>query len=113
MDTHYTQIYKNAAAMQHSFHDYTHTTAHDPTTTLIRNEMHNLTNDIAQGKNPRTIDNRLRVIEDQLRRTQTLNSPATTTGAYASSPILNYNQRNFLHSNFQQMRQTIRQHPHF
>ena len=116
MDTHYQQMYKNVATMQHSFHDYTHATAYDPTATLIRNEMHALTNDIAAGKSRRTIDNRLHTLQNQLQMTKVLNPSSTQVqpGHMPSqAPILNYNQRNFLNNNFQQMRNSIRQHPNF
>lgn len=107
MDSHFQPIYKQAAAMQHTFHDYTLKTAYDPTATLIRNEMHGLTNDIASGKSAGTIDNRLKTIERQVKQTQLMN-PAITPG---QNPILNYGQRNNLGKHIQTMRQSIR--PHF
>lgn len=112
MDTHYQTIYKQAAAMQHTFHDYTHQTAYDPNAALIRKEMHGLTNDIAAGKSARTIDNRMKTIQTQIQRTQILN-PTVAPGGQNHAPILNYSQRNFLNKNFQVMRQSIQQHPHF
>lgn len=113
MDTHYQSIYKQAAAVQHSFHDYTHQVAYDPGATLIRNEMHALTNAIASGKSARTIDDHMKTIQTQIQKTQLLNPTASPTQGHIASPILNYNQRNFLNKNFQTMRQNIRQHPHF
>lgn len=111
MDAHYQAIYKQVAAAQHNFHDYTHHTAYDPSATLIRNQMHNLTNAIASGKSARTIDDHMKTLQTQIQRTQMLN-PSAVPGQN-HSPILNYNQRNFLNKNLQTMRQSIRQHPNF
>lgn len=114
MDTHYQAVYKQAATMQHAFHDYTHRVAYDPHAALLRKELHGLTNDIASGKNARTIDGRMKKIQTEIQRTQIQGLTATTApGQQPQGPILNYNQRNFLNKNFQQMRQTIQQHPHF
>ena len=109
MDTHYQTMYKQAASLQHNFHDYTHPVANDPMANVLRREIHGLTNDLAANKNPRTIENRLRTIETHIRNTQMMQP---TTGGY-SNPVLNHNQSNFLHTNFAQMRQGIRQHPKF
>jgi hypothetical protein len=109
MDNHYVPIYRQAAKLQHQFHDYTHATAYDPTATLIRNEIHHLTNDLANNKNPRTIESRVRTIQTQLQRTQMLNP---TPGAN-NQPILNMNQTHMLHQNFESLRRNIRQSPHY
>jgi hypothetical protein len=109
MDSHYQPIYKQAAALQHNFHDYTHTSAYDPTAKVLRNEIHHLTNDLAAGKNPRTIENRLRTINTQLKRSQMAN-PAAMPG---QAPIMNANQTNMLRKNFETIRMGVRQHPHY
>jgi|GEM_PF-2190462 len=108
LDQHYQTMYKQAASLQHQFHDYSHPMAHDPMAHVLRQEIHNLTNDIATNKNPRTIEERLRTIQTQIRNTQAVHP--TTPGSYAN-PLLNHNQSNLLHTNFEQMRQGFRQHP--
>lgn len=130
MDAQYQAMYKQAATLQHTFHDYTHAnkTAYDPTATLIRNELHGLTNDLAAGKNPRTIDNRLKLIQNKIKETQRVNpmnsmnpmhsvnpmNPAAGLPGHSyGSPVLNYNQRNNLSKNFQGMRQAVQARPHF
>jgi len=109
LDTHYQSMYKNVAAMQHDFHNFTHQRAYDPSATLIRQKIHGLTDALAAGKSARTIDTHLKELEHHIRQTQLMN-PAAAPG---QSPILNYGQRNFLGKNLQSLRQNIRQHPHF
>lgn len=110
MDTHYQPIYKQAAATQYKFHDYTHATAYDPAAKVLRNQMHSLTNDLAANKDPRQIEKRVRTIQTQLRRNQTLN-PAAMPGQ--QPPILNQNQSQTLHRNLESIRKNITQHPNF
>ena len=112
MDTHYQPLYKQAADLQYKFHNYTHAAAYDPTARVLRNQIHHLTNDLAAGKNPRNIESRLRNIQTQLQRSQTLNSSAMP-GQMGQSPILNHNQSSMLNHNFELMRRNIRQHPNF
>lgn len=111
MDSNYVPIYKQAAALQHQFHDYSHHMAHSPTTTVLRNEIHNLTNDLAMNKHPRTIEHRVRTIEQQLRLAQTLH-PGSIPGQ-SGSPILNMHQSTNMHKNFEQIRRQIRMNPHY
>lgn len=121
MDSHYQPLYKQAAALQYKFHDYTRATAHDPTAMVLRNQLHNLTNDIAAGKNPRTIENRMKTIQTQIKRQQMYNPAAPLQSTQApgqairtgESQILNTNQANYMNKNFQTMRMNIRQHPHY
>ncbi len=109
MDTRYQPLYRQAATMQHKFHDFTHTTANDPMANVLRQQIHGLTNDLASNKNPGVIDRRLRTIQTQLRRTQAAN-PSAMPG---QNPLINMNQKNFLNSNFERMRQNVIQHPNF
>ncbi|HTH71909.1 MAG TPA: hypothetical protein VL737_00920 [Candidatus Pristimantibacillus sp.] len=122
IDPHYQSMYKQASILQNHFHDYTLATAHTGSATVLRNEIHNLTNDIASHKNPRTIDDRLRTIQTQLRNEGMMHPgtdptmgmhvpgmPAGMPGQYG--PSLNYNQRNLMNHGFDQLRQGLRQHP--
>ena len=110
MDSHYQQVYRQAAALQHNFHDYTHTMSHDPTTKVLQQQIHGLTHDLATNRRPQDIANRLSMIKTQLGRAQ-MSSPLG--GAHNQGAILNNTQKNFLHSNFERMRQNISQHPNF
>ncbi len=106
MDAHYQSMYHQATSMQHAFHNYTHAAAYDPAAKVIRNQMHGLTNDIAAGKSLQTIDARMRNIQAQLNRAHVVN-PLAPAG---QNPIINTNQRNLLHGNFERMRQNNRLH---
>lgn len=111
MDSSYVPIYKQAAALQHQFHDYSHHMAHSPTATVLRNEIHNLTNDLASNKHPRTIEHRLKTIENQLRMAQTFH-PGLLPGQ-SESPVINTHESTMLHKNFEMMRKNIRMNPHY
>jgi hypothetical protein len=78
----------------------------------MRNEIHKLTNDLASGRNPRAIDARLRTIQTQLQRSQQLDQ-AASRGMPGAAQIMNYQQSQLLHSNFEAMRKGIRSHPNF
>ena len=109
MDSHYRPIYQQAASMQHFFHDYTHAKAADPTARILRQQIHGLTNDLATNQKPKVIENRLRTIQNHLERAQTRNP----LGIHAQGSVINNTQKNFLHSNFERMRQNVIQHPSF
>jgi hypothetical protein len=80
---------------------------------VLRQQIHNLTNDLASNKNPRTIENRLRTIQTQLRQAQRQSSTMNMGAMPGQNSALNYRQNNYLKSNFEQMRTNVRQHPHF
>lgn len=108
INTHYQPIYRQATAMQNKFHDYTHMNAYDPAAKALQHQMHGLTNDIASNRNSSIIDNRIRSIQTQLRRTQMTN-PGGTNG----SPVMSRSQTQFLHSNLEHMRQNVINTPKF
>jgi hypothetical protein len=111
MDTHYQPIYRQAAAMQHQFHDYTHAagTAVDPNAAVLRNQIHFLTNDLAANKNPKMIEQRLYKIQTQLRRQQSYAANPMT----GQNPLMSQTQTKYLHNNFTTMRNNIMKHPNF
>jgi hypothetical protein len=111
MDSRYVPIYKQAAAMQHQFHDYSHHYANNPQAVVLRNEIHNLTNDLAANKHPRTIEHRLQTIQNQIRMAQTYH-PGMVQGSF-NAPILNPHESTLLHKNFEIMRHSIRMNPHY
>lgn len=114
MDSNYVPIYKQAAALQHQFHEYSSHMAHSPTATVLRNEIHSLTNDLATNKHPRTIEHRVRTIENQLRMSQHYHEGMNATGMPGqSSPILNIHQSTHMYKNFEHIRREIRMNPHY
>jgi len=115
MDDQYKSLYKQAANMQYKMHDYTMQSAHDPTTMLLRNEIHSLTNDLATSRSPLTIESRIKTIERQLHQAQMTNPNQATVGmpGQARGPIMHYDHGNFIHKNLESMRTNLRQHPHY
>lgn len=131
MDKQYIPLYSQAAALQNKFHGYTRQTAYDPMAKVLRQQIHGLTNDIAMSKSPGVINSRLKTIQSQIRRAQTMNpgmnspmnnvnnsavnrfavpSRATMAG---QGPLLNNMQGSMLRSNFEKMRQNVMAHPNF
>ena len=108
MDDLYKPLYKQAAALQQQFHNDTLATAHDPTAMILRNEIHSLTNDIATSRNPRTIEARVHMIEQQLRRSEINNKTH-----FGETPIMGYNHSNAMLHSLEGMRMNVRQHPHY
>ena len=114
MDEYYKNLYKKAANMQYKLHDYTLQSAHDPTTMVLRNEVHRLTNDLATSRNPLTIEARIKTIERQLRQAQHgTGSALPGMGMTGQSPIMHYDHSSFLHKNLEGMRMDLRQHPRY
>ena len=107
MDTHYQPIYKEAAVVQHKYHDFTHTTAHDPAATAMRNQIHKLTSDLAANKDPRMIERNVRNMQKQIRRAQ-IGSSMAPTGLQS---VLNRNQSLLLNRRLEGIRQNVLQHP--
>jgi hypothetical protein len=109
MDSRYVPLYKQAAAIQHQFHDYSHPAANTPAAVVFRNQLNGLTHDIAAGKDPRTVEHRIKTIQNQLHLAQTMHSSALT----GQPQILNPHQTALMHKNFANMQQSIRMHPHY
>lgn len=113
MDDHYKALYKQAANMQHQFHDYSHAAAHDPAALVLRQQLHGLTNDLARGRRPQDIETRIRRIQTQIKQTQQPMPNHMPGMMPMANPMLTRVQSGQLHNNFEQMRRTIRQHPTF
>jgi hypothetical protein len=94
-------MHKRARDMQ--FHvqdiidDHNHPTAH-----LLRTEMQRLEDDIQRKKSARSIEDRIKVIQEQIHRTQRANEgvfdPTSSTA---------------LHHRFEEWRRDIRKAPHY
>ena len=117
MDAQYQALYKNVANMQRNFRHQTAHTAHDPMANILNNQMHGLHKDLATGKNPRTIENHLKMINRQLKQVQNQQPSgySRATAGYSGSvlgqvgPILNTKQSMAYRKNFDNIRKNIRQ----
>jgi len=98
----YEPFHKQAMDLQYKFHDMIDN-PYNPTAMVLQREVHNLTQDIAAQKHPRDIENRIRVIQQQLIEAK------TQSGAQA----LSYQDNDYLHHNYEQMRVDVRRLPNY
>ena len=91
----YQPIYNQAKDLQYKFHDFLGQT--NPTAHVLHSEMKSLVNDIELGKNPRDIENRIRVVQNQMAQVQ-----------HQGQPLMSYEHADYFHHNFEQMRQQVR-----
>jgi hypothetical protein len=72
--------------------DYAH-----PSASMLQREVRELQEDFETGKHPRSIEGRIKTIQNQLRQTQNI-----------QNSYMNYNEFDYLHDNFEEMRMTLR-----
>lgn len=115
IDAKYRTMYRQAAKLQHNFHDSTYQSAHDPAATMMRRELHGLTNDIAQGRNPKTLEARLNRIQSKIQQSQRPGYGASRASMYraGAAPIMDRKQTMGMNRSFSTMRRSIQQHPHY
>lgn len=104
-------MYKAAATMQHNFRHMTAHAAHDPMANVLNNQLHNLHKDLAMGKSPRAIENRLKVIDRQMHQIQ-----KTGGQSYAmpgQNPILSTQRAGQYRSGIRAMQNTLRTHSNY
>ncbi len=91
----YQQIYDQTKNMQFRMNDLVGHT--NPTATLLHNEMHQLTTDIELGKNPRDIENRIKVVQNQMHQVE-----------HQGQSLMSYGHAQEIHHTFENMRQDVR-----
>jgi len=96
-DALYNDLYHKAVDMQYKFHDFTEG-VNDPHVHVLQNEIHQLIGDIRERKDPQTLEGRIRTIQQQL-----------SEGQHIPHPYINYGHSDYLHSNYEHMRQNLRQ----
>ncbi len=101
MDTHYEPFHKQALDLQYKFHDSINDHEH-PMARLLTREIHQLTQDIESQRNPRAIEDRIKIIQHQLVETRA-----------QGEKVINYEHNQHLHHNYEYMRGGIRQMPHY
>lgn len=95
-DPQYKPLYQQAVNLQYKFHDFTVGISH-PEVNTLRNEINQLVEDIEVKKNPHTIEDRIKTIQRQLIQSE-----------HTGSPIMHYEHKDFLHDNYEQMRNNVR-----
>ncbi len=101
MTPQYQHYHKQALDLQYHFHDVIDN-QHDPRMQQLQKEVHALVEDIAQEKHPRSVEERLKIIDHQLLEART--SPMHS---------LNFNEIDGLHHSYQQLRNDVRREPNY
>lgn len=101
MDEHYHPLYQQARDLQYKFHDVLDQ-PHHPMADSLRREIHELVEDIEKQKNPRSIETRIKTIQHQLLENR-----------MQPHPVVSYDHINYLHHNYEQMRNNVRRFPHY
>ena len=99
LDDHYNPAHKQAIHLQDRFHDYVGRgpAAYDPQAVTLRHEIHQLVDELERHDHPQNIENRIHIIQQQLRQAQD-----------RGQPIANYDHLHELHSNYESLRQQMR-----
>lgn len=96
MDPNYKPIYQKAQSLEHQVYDAIDDHNH-PTVRVMRNEMRALMDDMESNKNPRSVENRVQVIQRQLNQLRAQGDQA-----------MDYGHIDHFHRNFEDMRQDLR-----
>jgi hypothetical protein len=96
MDPNYKPIYQKAQDLEHQVHDAIDDHNH-PNVRVMRNEMRALMDDMESNKNPRTVEDRVKVIQRQLTQIRSQGDQA-----------MDYGHIDQFHRHFEDMRQDLR-----
>lgn len=101
MDQLYHPLREQVIHLQERFHDTVndHT---NPYVNILNREMQTLRHDIEVQKNPRSLEDRVKIIQHQLLEMKVQGTTA-----------LNYDHVDYLHHGYEQVRNNIRQFPHY
>jgi hypothetical protein len=101
VDDLYKPYHKQALDLQFRFHDSINDPTH-PMAHVLSTEIHELTNDIQEGKHPRQIDDRIKIIQNQLMQARA-----------QGEQVLNYSHNQDLHHRYEYMRNGFHNMPHY
>ena len=101
MDPNYKEYHKQALDLQYKFHDVVDNHA-DPRMQSLQREVHALVEDIESNKNPRHVEDRLKVIDHQLLEARS-----------AGGQLMSYGDIDGLHHSYQHLRENIRRMPNY
>lgn len=101
MDQYYHPLYEHVTELQNRFHDTVSDRSH-PMASVLDREMHNLRTDLQTTKNPRTIEDRIKVIQHQLLEMKV-----------QGTDLMSHDHVDYLHHGYEQARQNVRQFPHY
>lgn len=101
MNEYYKNFHKQALDLQYKFHDSINDHDH-PMARVLEHQIHQLTQDIQGERNPRAIEDRVKIIQHQL-----IEARAQGEG------LINHEHNQDLHHRYEYMRSGIRQLPHY
>lgn len=101
MDGVYDDYYKKALDLQYHFHDIVDNHA-DPRMQALQHEVHALVDDLKDHKRPRSVEERLKIIDHQLLQARD-----------AGGALLSNQDVESLHHSYQHMREDVRQLPNY
>jgi uncharacterized protein YPO0396 len=91
----YQPIYNQVRQMQYKFNDYLG--PNNPTAHVLHSEVHQLMNDIQLNKHPRDIENRIKVIQNEMHNVE-----------HNGQQFMSYGHAEGMHKNFENMRRDVR-----
>lgn len=98
----YEPFHKQAVDLQYKFHDMLDDRL-NPTAQILQKEVHSLAEDIQAEKHPRDIENRIKIMQQQLIQAK----------AQAGTQPLSYQDNDYLHHNYEQMRVNLQHLPNY
>lgn len=96
IDPTYQPFYQQARTLQNQFHDAVGATDH-PSVHVMRQEMQHLVDDLEVRKNPRDIENRIKIIQHQMQEVRN-----------QGEHIMSYQHTDHFHDSYEQMRRDVR-----
>lgn len=101
MDEYYKPLFDHVKGLQEHYHDTLSDRTH-PMATVLDHEMRSLREDIQNSRNPRTIEDRVKVIQHQLLEMKV-----------QGTQLMNHDHIDYLHHGYEQVRTNVRQFPHY
>ncbi|HTE22416.1 MAG TPA: hypothetical protein VK674_05250 [Candidatus Limnocylindria bacterium] len=102
MDQQYKDIYREVQRLRYKLQDLLDDPAHRLARTL-RDEVQRLEDEIEMSKKPRSLEDRVKLIQRQL----------VAAGDGGANRIMDIEHADFLHDAFEDLRRTLRRFPHY
>lgn len=96
-DPMFSALHKQAVQLSYKANDFIGGDYTHPSARSLQHEVRQLQEDFEMRKHPRSIEGRIKTIQNQLRQSQNL-----------SNSYMNYNEFDFLHDNLEAMRMNLR-----
>ena len=96
MDQYYKPMYQRAHDLLYKFHDYLGQGPYDPRAEVLKHEIRELVEDVEKQKNPRSIENRVKIIQRELQ-----------TARRHENPYMHYDHLDDLHHHYESIRQDL------